>query len=410
VAIQDDGLSKDYLAGHCQEKILDLATLPACTVIIPAYNEEEGLGVVLGKLFNSVDESYEVIVVDDGSTDRTKEIASRFPCEVISHGINRGKAAAMKTGIAAACGRNLVFVDADDTYPVELVPEIASAVDQFDMVLASRAEGRENIPLFNRLGNRIFCALIRCLYGFMTSDPLTGFYGMKKSVLLNMNLDSSGFGVETELAIKSGRMGLKVREIPIKYRPRVGESKLHATRDGIRVLQIILKALALFSPTFFFVFPGTMLLGLGMLLMGLLTLGPVELGGIRLRSNTFTLAAMLSLAGFQAVVFGIGLDLYASVHRFARPGWVTRLFLRKYVNRNTGRIGGLLVLAGIGIQSWLGYDWITGGFGAFDRTNALVASSYLAVVGLQMAFSSSFLSVFVSDFRCTGVRNGGIQP
>jgi glycosyltransferase involved in cell wall biosynthesis len=393
-----------------REKILDIAALPACTVIIPAYNEEEGLGVVLDKLFNTVDESYEVIVVDDGSTDRTKEIASRFPCEVISHGINRGKAAAVKTGIATAHGRNLVFVDADDTYPVELVPEIARAVDEFDMVVTSRAEGRENIPLFNRLGNRVFCGLIRYLYGFMTSDPLTGFYGVKKSVLLNMNLDSSGFGVETELAIKSGRMGLKVREIPIKYRPRIGESKLRTTRDGIRVLQTILKALALFSPTFFFVFPGAMLLGLGMLLMVLLTAGSIELGNVKLRSNTFTLAAMLSLAGFQAVVFGIGLDLYASAHRFARPGWVTRLFLRKYVNGSTGRIGGLLVLAGIGIQSWLIYNWITVGFGAFDRTNELVASSFLAVVGIQMAFSSSFLSVFVSDFRYTVALNDDMQP
>jgi glycosyltransferase involved in cell wall biosynthesis len=393
--------------GRRQENSPDIAALPGCTVIIPAYNEEEGLGVVLEKLFNTVDDSYEVIVVDDGSTDRTAEIASRFPCEIISHSINRGKAAAVKTGIAAARGRNLVFVDADDTYPVELVPEIARAVDEFDMVVTSRAEGRENIPLFNRLGNRVFCGLIRYLYGFMTSDPLTGFYGVKRSVLLNMNLDSSGFGVETELAIKSGRMGLNVREVPIKYRPRIGESKLHATRDGIQVLQTIFKALALFSPTFFFVFPGAMLLGLGVSLMALLAIGPVELGSISLRSNTFTLAAMLSLAGFQAVVFGIGLDLYASAHRFARPGRVTRLFLRKYVNENTGRIGSLLVLAGIAIQSWLSYTWITGGFGAFDRTDELVASSFLAVIGLQMALSSKFLSVFVSALKEISPTNFG---
>jgi glycosyltransferase involved in cell wall biosynthesis len=409
MAMQDTSLSRDYLMGHCQENSLDIAALPACTVIIPAYNEEEGLGVVLQKLFNTVDENYEVIVVDDGSTDRTEEIANRFPCKVISHDINRGKAAAVKTGIAAARGRNLVFVDADDTYPVELVPEIARAVDEFDMVVTSRAEGRENIPLFNRLGNRVFCALIRYLYGFMTNDPLTGFYSVKKSVLLNMNLDSSGFGVETELAIKSGRMGLKVREIPIKYRPRRGKSKLCATRDGILVLQTIFKALALFSPTFFFVFPGIMLLGLGILLMVLLAIGPVNLGSITLRSNTFTLAAMLSLAGFQLVVFGIGLDLYASAHRFAKPGWVTRLFLRKYVNGNAGRVATILALVGIGIQVWLGFDWMSGGFGGFSRTNELVTGSFLALVGLQLAFASSFLSVFVSELRYSAARNSNVQ-
>jgi glycosyltransferase involved in cell wall biosynthesis len=266
--MQNVSLRRGRLTDAHPEGRTDTAKPPTCTVIIPAYNEE-GLGVVLGKLFSVTDENYEIIVVDDGSTDCTPGIAQEFPCRLISHPINQGKAAAVRSGIAAARGESVVFVDADDTYPVDVLPEIVQALSESDMVVKYRVDGRDNIPTVNRLGNRVFYGLIRYLYGLTGSDPLTGFYGMKRSVLLNMNLDSSGFGVETELAIKAGRMGLKIREIPIRYRPRIGESKLNAASDGIRLLRVILKALALFSPTFFFVLPGGALVGIGSLLMAL---------------------------------------------------------------------------------------------------------------------------------------------
>ena len=91
---------------------------PRTSVIIPAYNEEEGLPIVLGKLLPLIDDTYEVIVVDDGSTDGTGDVAADFPCRVVRHASNHGKAQAMKTGIRAARGENLIFIDADDTYPV----------------------------------------------------------------------------------------------------------------------------------------------------------------------------------------------------------------------------------------------------------------------------------------------------
>lgn len=374
-------------------------TIPTHTIIIPAYNEEQGLGVVLEKVLKVVDEKYEIIVVDDGSTDRSAEIARGFPCQLISHGINQGKAAAMRTGIGAARGENLILIDADDTYPPEVIPDIAQSLSEYDMVITSRTEGRDNIPLFNRFGGRVLCCLLRLLYGFMPHDPLTGLYGIRKSVLLNMNLDSNGFGVETELAIKAGRMGLKTREVPIRYRPRLGESKLHGVRDGVRVLQIILKALALFSPTISFVLPGAGLLGIGLLLMSLTTLGTVQVGSIELASNMLMLGGMLTLLGLQAVFIGIGVDLYASVHRFAKPGSMTRVFLRRSVYGNLGRVGLLMILVGVGVEVLLGYDWIRGGFGDFSRTSQLGASSLLILVGLQIVLSSAFLSVFVSAMR-----------
>jgi glycosyltransferase involved in cell wall biosynthesis len=109
------------------------------SVIVPAYNEEEGILVVLGKLLRVIDESYEVIVVDDGSTDRTAELARQTPCRVVSYPINHGKSHAVRTGIRAAIGDKVIVIDADDTYPVEVVPQIVEALNTYDMVTASRA-------------------------------------------------------------------------------------------------------------------------------------------------------------------------------------------------------------------------------------------------------------------------------
>lgn len=369
------------------------------TVIVPAYNEEAGIDVVLGKLCKIVDRSTEVIVVDDGSTDRTAEVARKFPCKIICHPANQGKTHAVKTGLEAAVGENIVLIDADDTYPTEVIPEIFQALADHDMVVGSRVRGRENIPLLNRFGNRIFSFMIRHLYGYMPCDPLTGLYGIRKSVLVNMNLDSTGFGIETEMAIKAGRMKLNVLDIPIDYAPRIGEAKLHGFSGGFQILKTILEALALYSPSFFFVLPGIVLLALGISLVSILAFGPVEFGSIILRSNTQLVAAMAAFAGFQTIVFGIGLDCYAAAHRFAAPGIVTRTYLRRNVSRNLGWIGLLAALAGTGILAWVGLVWASSGFGLFSRTTELVVGGLLAVLGMQLAFTSSFLSVFVSEAR-----------
>ncbi|MCG9969061.1 glycosyltransferase family 2 protein [Pelotomaculum terephthalicicum JT] len=211
------------------------------SLIIPAYNEEEGLPIVLNDVFKLIDESFEVIVVDDGSSDRTREVAQRFPCRVISHERNSGKGAAMKTGIKEARGENIIFIDADNTYPPEGILALAKALENYDMALASRKTGHENIPAFNRIGNAMFRNSIRYIYGFQGYDPLTGLYGMKRTYLKSMNLESKGFGIESEICIKAARMGLRVKDIHITYRDRVGKAKLNGLKDGYRIFKTILK-------------------------------------------------------------------------------------------------------------------------------------------------------------------------
>ena len=220
---------------HCQES-RQIST----TVIVPAFNEEDGLPVTLDKLQKIMDDSYEVIVVDDGSTDRTPQVARRFPCRFIRHEVNQGKGEALRTGIRHARGHNVIWIDADDTYPVETIPRMVEALDEYDVVVGSRAYGNENIPRFNRLGNWIFRTMIKVLYGFQAHDPCTGLYGARKVYLELMDLSSKRFAIEPEISIKSSRMKLKTLDIPLRYRPRIGDTKLNAIQVGYEDLKMIL--------------------------------------------------------------------------------------------------------------------------------------------------------------------------
>ncbi|GAJ08660.1 unnamed protein product, partial [marine sediment metagenome] len=187
------------------------------------------------------DGSYEVLVVDDGSSDRTSEVAREFPCRLIRHKVNKGKGEAMRTGIQNAAAESVIFIDADDTYPVETIPGMVEALKSYDMVYGSRAVGRSNIPRLNRLGNFMLQTMISRIYGFRPRDYSTGLYGANKRHLQMMNLSSKGFAIEPEICIKGSRMKLRMLDIPIEYRPRVGEAKLSATKVGFEHLTTILR-------------------------------------------------------------------------------------------------------------------------------------------------------------------------
>jgi len=214
------------------------ATLPA-TVLLPAYNEEIGLSALLPSLLELSHERFEVLVVDDGSTDSTASLAESMGCRVVRHAANAGKGVAVRTGLRAARGEKVVIMDADDTYPVDAVLEIISRLDECEMVVGVRTLGRTNIPPLNRFGNAVLTRAIRFASGSRWTDPLTGFYGLRRTALERMDLRSNGFSVEAEIAMKSVRLGLRVVDHPIVYRARAGASKLHPLRDGIRIAAVI---------------------------------------------------------------------------------------------------------------------------------------------------------------------------
>jgi hypothetical protein len=378
--------------------------MPETSIVIPAYNEEAGLGTVLAKLYEVIDERYEVLVVDDGSSDATREVASRFPCTVLSHTRNLGKGAALQTGIESAQADQVIFIDADDSYPVEAIPSLEERLRRADVVFGERNNGRDNIPFVNRFGNRVIAGMLRILYGFKGTDPLTGFYGIKKEQFRNMEIRSFGFAIEAEIALKAARMGLTVDGLSITYRERLGASKLRAIHDGYRICQTILGMLSMYSPSTLFVIPGAALFLVSSLIFAVLMVTPITVGSFLFETNSLLAVGMLSLAGFQFATFGVALNLYGLLHKHTKPDRIGMSSL-KLLTSPFGLIAGATALLAAATISLLNLvNWTSSDFGAFTDTDGLFLGAYLGIWGLQILLAALFLSALLGDLKARAIR------
>lgn len=208
------------------------------TLIIPAYNEEEALPLVIEEYKDKVDE---IIVVDDGSSDRTYDIAKSYDIKLCRHEKNEGKVAAIRTGIENASGELIILTDADFTYPAEYVPVFINKIDEgTDLVLGSRSyRSTKNMPIFNKLGNNIFSFLTSYFSGKEIKDGQTGYRAFKKNMFPYLDVDAKSLEWETKMTIKTAKLGYKISEVPITYRERIGKSKLRPIKDGYKMLKAI---------------------------------------------------------------------------------------------------------------------------------------------------------------------------
>ena len=208
----------------------------AATIILPAYNEAAALPFVLGGLLSALPPDCEIIVVDDASTDGTGALAQQYPCRLLRHPRNRGKGAAVRTGLREARGAFVVVMDADGTYPASAVPRMVALAREYDVVRCARREGTANIPPLNRLGNHLFDRVLRTVHGLEGADHLSGLYGVRRAALDAMGLTAEGFDLEVEIGVKAHAQGLRAVSVPICYAERRGEKKLRAWRDGWSIL------------------------------------------------------------------------------------------------------------------------------------------------------------------------------
>jgi glycosyltransferase involved in cell wall biosynthesis len=229
------GLAPDLLAS----RPFDGAARPVASIILPAYNEEHGIAAVLRSLRPVLDGRYEVIVVDDGSTDRTALVAELWGARVVRHEVNRGKGAALRTGFQASAADHLVTLDADGTYPVRAIPELVRLLEHGHGMAIGTRRGRGSMSPVNRMGNHLFRTAISVTARRRVRDPLSGMYGLRRDVVERLDLRSEGFGIETEIVIKAARAGASIVEIPIEYAERIGESKLNPWRDGLVISRTI---------------------------------------------------------------------------------------------------------------------------------------------------------------------------
>jgi glycosyltransferase involved in cell wall biosynthesis len=283
------------------------------SVVIPAYNEEGCIAEIVErvlsipeKLTASGVEELELIVVDDGSSDRTAEIAAGYAgVRLIRQPVNKGYGAALKTGFSQAKGNLLGFLDADGTYPPEHFPDLCRVAleEEADLVIGSRMSGTESkMPLVRRVGNLIFANLVSLLSNVRVSDSASGMRVIRREALSRLYPLPDGLNFTPVMSTRATHENVNWREVPIPYEERVGRSKLNVLEDGTRFLYTILWTALLYNPVRIL---GGISLGLaavagiifalivGMRLSGITELGPWGVVGV------FT----MSLSAVGAVTF-----------------------------------------------------------------------------------------------------------
>jgi glycosyltransferase involved in cell wall biosynthesis len=230
------------------------------SIIIPAYNEQDGIGPVLEHIHQVLQDrgwTYELIVVDDGSVDDTHNIAGSVSnTKVLRHPRNRGYGAALKTGIRHAQFENLLITDADGTYPVDQIPELVEHfIDgECDMVVGARVGENVSIPILRRPAKWFIRKLAEIVAGIPIPDLNSGLRVFRKGATLPFfNMLPEGFSFTTTITLAMVTNGYIVAYVPISYFQRVGKSKLRPIRDTLNFIQLVLRITLYFMPLKIFV-------------------------------------------------------------------------------------------------------------------------------------------------------------
>ncbi len=211
------------------------------SLIIPCYNEEEGLPFVLEKVPGLVDE---IIIVDNNSTDLTSQVGAEMGARVIREQ-KQGYGYAYHRGFAAANGDLIVTMDGDGTYPPEEIPRLLGVLMQenLDFISACRfpLDNPANMDPVSKFGNRVLTLTTRVLFGYALRDSQSGMWVFRRSVLDQLRLESNGMALSEEIKIEAIRRKLRFREVHIPYHLRYGKKKIKKFRDGIRNLAYLFR-------------------------------------------------------------------------------------------------------------------------------------------------------------------------
>lgn len=368
------------------------------SVVIPAYNEENGIAEIASRVLAVASalkqagvDGLELLVVDDGSRDRTAEVAEGITgVTLIRHPKNKGYGAALKTGFSKARGELVGFLDADGTYPPEYFPQLCQAALQgTDLVIGSRMAGADSkMPLTRRVGNFFFASLLTLLSRQKVTDSASGMRVFRREILERIYPLPDGLNLTPVMSTRAVHEGIRIREVPIPYSERVGRSKLSVIRDGSIFMQSMLWTALSYNPV---------------RILGLLGLGGLGIAGIvflwilYLRSQgVLTLAPWGVAALFLALISTVtGVNLLALGITFnylvalfykqpIRQGLFGKPIFKTPLDRQFGWMGLAGIVAGpvialaallIGANSWeIGRLWFY-----------MVCSALIFLVGVQLS-------------------------
>ena len=367
------------------------------SVVIPAYNEENGISEIAKRVLavepalkNAGVDKLELLVVDDGSKDKTAEVASGIPgVTLIRHPKNKGYGAALKTGFSKASGELIGFLDADGTYPPEYFPQLCqAALRGTDLVIGSRMAGADSqMPVTRRVGNFLFANLLTILGRQKVTDSASGMRVFKREILEQIYPLPDGLNLTPVMSTRALHEGIKIEEVPIPYSERVGRSKLSVIRDGRIFLQSMVWTALSYNPVRILGLLG--LVGVG--IAGLIFLGLIiaRLNGITTLGSWGVVALFTALIAVVSGVnvFALGVTFNYLVSLFykkpIRQGLFGKPIFKTPLDQQFGWMGIVSVFLGLAI----GIVALVLGVRGWDIDRLwfyLLSSAMIFLVGVQL--------------------------
>ncbi len=367
------------------------------SIVIPAYNEEDGIAAIAERVLRTRDalrevgiENLELLVVDDGSRDRTADVAAAIEgVRLIRHPKNRGYGAALKTGFGQARGEFVGFLDADGTYPPEHFPALCQqALAGSELVVGSRMAGATSqMPRTRRIGNFFFASLLSLLAHQRVTDSASGMRVFRRDLLSRLYPLPDGLNLTPVMSTRALHEGIKITEVPIPYSERVGRSKLSVVHDGSLFLRSMVWTVLAYNPVRILGLAGLAMLGLAALIIAGLVIS-------RLQGQT-TLSpwevAMLFVGMVSAVsgvsVFSLGITFNYLVSLFYKQPIRQGLFGRPLFKQSPDRHFWWLGLAAMTGGVAVGVTSLVLGLNGWEIARLwlyLLGSAMLLLVGMQM--------------------------
>lgn len=280
-------------------------------ILIPALNEEESIGEVI-RGFKEL--GFDNILVFDGnSTDSTREIAKMEGARVeVQKG--KGKGTAVRQAFELIEDEIIVMIDGDGTYSPSEVQTLLAPIlnDEADQVIGNRFGFGGTFTPLHRIGNWALNKVFGLGYGIKLNDILSGYRAFTKECVRKMNLEKSGFEIETEIAIESVKKGIRIKEVPISYKKRKGITKLNSFRDGFKIFYTLYMFARTHNPMFYFGIFGTIFIITG-IFSGIYVVAEWYKGITHVLLTIFT--ALMIISGVQFFMFGLLSDLLVTLQK-----------------------------------------------------------------------------------------------
>jgi Glycosyl transferase family 2 len=372
------------------------------TVVMPCLNEAATIGTCIRKALGSMERlgiDGEVVVADNGSTDGSQQIAEELGARVVPVE-PRGYGAALTGGIGAARGRWVIMGDADDSYDFSnLEPFVERLRSGYDLVAGNRFRGGIRpgaMPWLHKwLGNPMLSFIGKHMYGTPCGDIYCGLRGFDREKIEELDIRSSGMEFAIEMIVKATMQGLRVTEVPTTLSPDAEgrEPHLNTWRDGWKSVRLLL----LYSPSWLFLYPGLLLLAVGIAGMAWLIPGQRSIGGVGFDVSTLLYFALAVMVGLQSLYFFLTARWFGITEGLLPDDPLIRRIVERPRRLEWALLVGLLLIAGgLGLSVYALGRWNEAGFGPLDYPDTLrivIPGATLIACGMQTVLSALFLSV-----------------